>query len=459
MIYIVLASVVATIAAATIENTLKPARVPVRLFWVAAICFPVVAALSSARLVRSAPVTVLSSSDLSRGRILLDRSRGFPTRFALPPFSIAVSADSQLVMLDSTLIALWMAGCILTLGVFGGAVVRLRRIRSAGEDRDIGGVRVSVTPSTGPLVVGVVHPRILVPRWVLDLDPSERQLVIAHEQEHLRARDPALLALGALAAVITPWNPFLWYMLRRLGQAVELDCDHRVLVERPDVRAYAGLLLSVASRRQTNLLPLAGLAASTSSLEQRLRLMTRNPAPSRGYRLISALGVVALLLAATVIIPRPIRGAQRNTSQTRTLARGGVDVVSAPKASTHKVNATGGSFSDAANSSQFTAPDTTAFFEFQVDTPVVLRESIKPQYPAELKSSGISGEVLAEFVVDETGRVDMKTFKSLKSSDPQFTAAVRAVLPKWRLYPAIRHGEKVKQVVQQAFEFGLPPHA
>lgn len=542
MIYLVLVSAAVTIAAAIVESALRATHVPARLLWVAAVCFPVVATIASARLVQSAQDRhlVAPASELSRGLTWRDQVRDSLTRFVPRPLSIAVSPNSRLAMLDSTLLALWMTGCILTLGVFGGAAVRLRRIRSAAEVRNIDGVLVSVTPSTGPLVVGVLHPQILIPRWVLELDRSERQLVVAHEQEHLRARDPAMLAFSALAVGLTPWNPFAWYMLRRVRQAIELDCDRRVLAERPDMRAYAALLLSVASRSQTNLVPVVGMSASTSSLEERFRSMTTSPTRTRGYRLISSVAVVALLLVATAMIPRPIREAQRNAStisvQTGPRATGRVKVVSASKSSRYKVYATGGSFSDVGDpaparadtgtrsvgdfdsggdvfnidvtngdvhfvsqdsssihveaamsgaspalwlsatdrhiviqrggagihsggSAQGAALPTTTFFEFQVDTPVTLRESAKPQYPAALKSSGISGEVWAQFVVDTTGRVDMRTFKALKSPGPEFTAAVKAVLPTWRLDPAIRQGKKVKQVVQQAFVFTLPPHA
>lgn len=549
MIYIVLVSAAVTIAAAIVESALRATRMPARLLWVAAICFPVVAAIASARLTQPAQTrdSVLPASELSRGLMLRDQVRDSISHFVLRPLSIAVSPNSRLAMLDSTLLALWLTGCVLTLGVFGGAAVRLRRIRSAAEVREIDGVRVFITSSTGPLVVGVLHPRILIPRWVLELDRSEQRLVIAHEQEHLRGRDPTLLAFSALALGLTPWNPFVWYMLRRLGQAVELDCDRRVLAERPDMRAYAGLLLAVASRNQSNLLPLAGLV-STSSLEQRFRSMTINPPRNRGYRLISAVAVAALLLVATAMIPRPIREAQPNVStipgQTGTRATGRIKVVSASKVSTYKVYGTGGTFSDAktarnrrageplparadtltqavggshtagdvfdidvtngdihfvsqdsssihiegamsgaspatwlsgtgrhividrggagvhtGGSGQYPDPATTTFFEFQVDTPVVLRESMKPRYPAALKKAGVSGEVWAQFVVDTTGRVDMRTFKALKSSGLEFTAAVKAVLPTWRLDPAIRQGKKVKQFVEQSFVFSPPPHA
>jgi len=111
------------------------------------------------------------------------------------------------------------------------------------------------------------------------------------------------------------------------------------------------------------------------------------------------------------------------------------------------------------SSAQSLDPATTTFFEYQVDEPVVLRESVPPRYPAALKSAGISGEVWAQFVVDETGRINMRTFKPLKSPDPQFTAAVKAALPTWQLDPAIRQGKKVKQLVQQSFVFRLPPDA
>jgi len=413
--------------------------------------------------------------------------------------------------------------------------MRLRRIRSSAKVRSIAGVRVAITPSTGPLVVGVIHPEIILPAWVLDLDRSQQHLVIAHEQEHVRGRDPGLLAFAAIAVGVVPWNPLLWYMLRRLREAVELDCDRRVLGIHPDARAYAGLLLSVASRNQASLLPVAGLATSVSSLEQRFRFMTKNPASRRRYSLISAVALVALLLVATAMIPRPIRGVNASalTTQSGARATGRVKVMSASGSVTYRVYGTGGTFTElgkparakadtlfesvhdstagdvfdidvtngdvhfvaqntpgihveAAMSGQSRAiwlsatgphvviqrggvgiltdgspeavnPGTTTFFEYQVDKPATLRASVKPRYPAALKNSGVSGEVWAQFVVDESGRVDMRTFKTLKSPAPQFTAAVKEVLPTWRLDPAIRQGRKVKQLVEQAFVFTLPP--
>jgi protein TonB len=72
-----------------------------------------------------------------------------------------------------------------------------------------------------------------------------------------------------------------------------------------------------------------------------------------------------------------------------------------------------------------------------------------------LRSANVEGEVLAQFVVDTTGRVDMGTFKVLKSSHDLFAAAVKSALASARYYPAEIGGRKVKQLVQQPFTFSL----
>ena len=105
-----------------------------------------------------------------------------------------------------------------------------------------------------------------------------------------------------------------------------------------------------------------------------------------------------------------------------------------------------------------TGPVTTdqPYFEFQVEKPVLAAPgSPPPRYPEMLKSGGIEGEVLAQFVVDTTGRVESGSFKVLKSSHELFTVAVRNALPSMRFYPAEVGGRKVKQLVQQPFTFAI----
>jgi protein TonB len=97
------------------------------------------------------------------------------------------------------------------------------------------------------------------------------------------------------------------------------------------------------------------------------------------------------------------------------------------------------------------------YFEFQVEKPAEsLPDNPKPKYPSVLESSGIAGEVQAQFVVKSEGKADMDTFKVLKSTNELFTQAVKNVLPRMRFSPAQIGGKPVNQLVQQAFQFAVP---
>ena len=100
--------------------------------------------------------------------------------------------------------------------------------------------------------------------------------------------------------------------------------------------------------------------------------------------------------------------------------------------------------------------DNQTYFEFQVEKQVAVQPgNPAPRYPDMLRSSNVEGEVLAQFVVDTTGRADMKEFKVLKSTHDMFTSAVKAVLPNMKFYPAEVGGRKVRQLVQMPFQFNL----
>ncbi len=100
--------------------------------------------------------------------------------------------------------------------------------------------------------------------------------------------------------------------------------------------------------------------------------------------------------------------------------------------------------------------ENTTYFEFQVERPVVMeKDSPKPTYPSVLQSAGIEGMVRAQFVVDTTGKVEMSSLKILESTNEQFSNAIRTVMPKLRFFPAEVGGRKVRQLVQQPFNFTI----
>lgn len=95
------------------------------------------------------------------------------------------------------------------------------------------------------------------------------------------------------------------------------------------------------------------------------------------------------------------------------------------------------------------------YMDYQVEKQVEAISGTQVEYPEQLRSSGIEGEVQAQFVVNENGRVETGTFKVLNSPNDAFTQAVRRALSGMRFHAAQIDGQKVSQVVQQSFVFKL----
>ena len=92
----------------------------------------------------------------------------------------------------------------------------------------------------------------------------------------------------------------------------------------------------------------------------------------------------------------------------------------------------------------------------EVEKPVVRAPgSPGPRYPDFLRSSGATGDVLVQFVVDTAGRAVLSTFKVMSTTNELFAQAVERALPAMRFIPAEAGGRKVRQLVQQAFAFAI----
>ena len=97
----------------------------------------------------------------------------------------------------------------------------------------------------------------------------------------------------------------------------------------------------------------------------------------------------------------------------------------------------------------------------QVDVPARQDSTapVRPLYPDSLYTARVEGGVVAEFVVDTTGRVALDAFGVVSSTHPLFTDAVRRALPEARFFPAQRGGRAVRQLVQQPFRFVIADSA
>ncbi len=199
----------------------------------------------------------------------------------------------------------WIALSLALLCLAAVTLLLARRARRSWPVREIAGISVQVAPTTGPAVLGLRRPEVVVPEWLLHAPQEEQRLVVLHEREHIRAHDPLLLAAGCLSVVLIPWNPLAWWMLLRLRLAVELDCDVRVLRGGVRPQTYGSLLIDMAGHGPGLSLGVPALAGSPSTLERRLRAMTTRLPRFAALRAsaLGTLGLAALVAACETRMP------------------------------------------------------------------------------------------------------------------------------------------------------------
>ncbi len=171
----------------------------------------------------------------------------------------------------------------------------------------VDGIPVVVTDLAGPATVGFWRSRVLVPQWVLGLPHAQRQYILRHEEEHRRSHDAQLLFVASLPLLLMPWNLAMWWVLRRLCLAVEIDCDNRVVAGLGDAPAYGALLLRVAeaSSRGPRLQP--AFLGGMGSLERRLTQLVA-PTPLRHFQRLLLPALAVGLLYIGLSMPHPVLG-------------------------------------------------------------------------------------------------------------------------------------------------------
>lgn len=218
---------------------------------------------------------------------------------------LVVTEPALLRRAEPWVLVAWLTASAGLLLCVGGGLARLgSRARSWPAIRVADG-EVLMSDDFGPALLGVKGPRIVIPRWTLELGAERLRMVVAHEEEHRRAGDVRFLLAGVAAVALMPWNLLLWWQLRRLRAAVELDCDRRVLARGFCSAQYGALLLDLGTRAPGLPLPLAAWSRPTSLLERRLTMIVRGTKRAGRLGTGAALTTAALLFALACETPTP----------------------------------------------------------------------------------------------------------------------------------------------------------
>jgi beta-lactamase regulating signal transducer with metallopeptidase domain len=194
---------------------------------------------------------------------------------------------------------LWIIASAALLLTALSAAARLAYLRRRAHRETVDGVDVLVTRNLGPLVTGLFSPAILIPSWVLSAGSTERRLILAHEQQHIEGGDHWLVPLGALLAIVMPWNPAVWMMYARFRLAIETDCDARVISTGVDQREYGAALIRVAGSAGAHTVLSPAWNNRARQLEHRVRAMTADLPQQRVLRsMLLGAGAIAMIAVA-----------------------------------------------------------------------------------------------------------------------------------------------------------------
>lgn len=453
MAYCTSIAALCALGALSIEFVFRARRIPARRLWAFALLLslfvPAVAALL--------PRAPAPSSHLIHHQAGAETGTPPPPARAIerivrdpPPSPLAETLRLDTSVSVETLLAwVWLGS---TLVVLCGATVGyllLRRRSRRWQTVLVDGVPVLISDGVGPAVLGFLQPRIVLPEWALHADARRRRLILEHEREHIQAGDPILLMLGLIAIVAAPWNVAIWWQLRRLRLAIEIDCDARVLAKHPGrAHAYGSLLLEMGRSASAGPLPIAAFSEPASSLEKRIRAMTE---PTKGgcRHLVPAFAIATLVLTSAAALPLPPPPLlEKGASRSRPHLVNPADLLVPVREAMAEATAVPGDLDAVQAPSGDTLP--ARFRSAQ------LRELMDREYPPALREEGIEGYATVRFTVGPDGQA--REIEPVIADRPAFGEAAERMVSQLEFTPAVVGGEPVPERVEQfRVHFSLRP--
>ena len=155
-----------------------------------------------------------------------------------------------------------------------------------------------------PVTVGWLTPTVILPevwqRWQL---ARAGRVVLTHEDEHARRRDPLVQWLALLNRAVFWFHPLAWWLERRISALAEEACDAAVLerVAATGSSTPEYLLDMARSVVRTGVrVKVLGMAMPGSFLPARIRMILEGRAAQRISRMRMACLLVACALTSAI---------------------------------------------------------------------------------------------------------------------------------------------------------------
>lgn len=342
-----------------------------------------------------------------------------PARSAADSVLAVVRATALPALVDATAswpasaawLAIWMLGAA-AMAVWIGWQYR-RFVRALGPLRVANDGCLHATVSEGlPALVGVVHPRIVLPAdFAARFDAVQQCLVIAHEREHLCRGDHIANLLAAVWRCLFWFNPFQVWALPVFLHDQELACDAGVIAAYPRERRRYGEALLNAGCQRTHL-PLGCRAFGSHPLKERIVMIQQHTLSKSRVRIgwIAVAAIAATVTAAAWAAQPPVASSTNPAK-----------------------------YSDTGEAASF-------------------RTQVPPHYPAQSVQAKEEGMVVLKVRVFADGTPGEVAVEKSTATPALDQAAVDAV-KQWRFNPAVRDGKAIDGWVLVPIKFSMDEDA
>ena len=201
-----------------------------------------------------------------------------------------IAETSEAFLWKWVICVIWIIGMGAMMGYGVGSYISLKK-EVAGAVKEKERIYICDYIKTA-FVFGLVFPKIYIPS---NLEESQKEFVILHEQVHMTRRDSFFRMLAYIALAVHWFNPLVWTAFYLSGVDMEVSCDEAVMRKaKKDIRKeYAETLLEIASGKQGLF---AGFPAfGENQTKARIRAVAN-------YKKNSMLAVAAGLIIVVVLI-------------------------------------------------------------------------------------------------------------------------------------------------------------
>ena len=313
------------------------------------------------------------------------------------------------------LLAVYVAGAVVTLALYLLSAHKMRRLIGTGEKTEREGCRLVLLDQDVPSFSW--GRKVVMGRKDLNENPA----IFTHEQMHVQCRHSLDLILLLPIQLLFWWNPLVWITREELRLLHEYEADEGVIQKGIDATQYQLLLVrkAVGEHRFT-------LASGFQHAKLKNRIAMMFKPSSSGWMRWSYLALIPVLLMVMYACNNPKNGKKAASAEPETVAPAAEQAAALD-------NQEPIPFSDLEQKPTFNGGDANEFSKW-VNSHL--------QYPEQAKKDGLQGRVILSFTIGTDGVVrDVKVLRSAHEVLDAEAVRVISASPKWE--PGFQDGNPV----------------